>query len=52
MLEFKENLDRELVMAYDHLILKKNIYEDDEEFNCSQMKACRSEINNYINLDN
>ncbi|KRX04549.1 hypothetical protein PPERSA_04364 [Pseudocohnilembus persalinus] len=46
VLEFKENLDRELVMAYDRNILEKNLKQD-ADFTCSQIRACRAEIYNY-----
>lgn len=44
VLDFKENLDRELIMAYDKNILKRNIENDDHDFSCSQIRACRAEI--------
>lgn len=49
MLELKENVDRELMMAYTHRIKKASL-EDDESFVCSQWKACRFQYDNLANI--
>jgi hypothetical protein len=46
MLDLKENLDRELVLAYDHNIRKKDLT-DNEMFSCSQIRACRKQYENF-----
>ena len=45
-LELKENLDRELTVAYDYNIRKQDISRD-ENFVCTQLRACKAQLNNY-----
>jgi len=46
ILDLKENIDRELVMAYDYNIRKKDL-SDNEEFSISQIRACRKQYDNF-----
>jgi len=46
MLDLKENLDRELIMAYDKNIKKKDL-SDNETFARSQIRACRRQYDNF-----
>ena len=46
LLEVKENLDRELVLAYDKTIRKSN-FEKDDEMACSLIRSCRAQLSNY-----
>lgn len=50
VLELKENLDRELVMAYDHNIKKDNL-NDNETFAASQIRACRRQYDNFPQIN-
>lgn len=50
ILELKENLDRELVMAYDQNIRKKDL-NDNETFACSQIRACRKQYDNFPDIN-
>jgi hypothetical protein len=47
LLDLKENLDRDLTIAYDHAIKKKDIINDDEEYICSTIRACAVQFSNY-----
>ncbi len=49
LLDLKENLDRELIMAYDHNIMKKDL-SDNETFASSQIRACRRQYDNLTEL--
>ncbi|KAL4472904.1 hypothetical protein ABPG72_007781 [Tetrahymena utriculariae] len=51
LLELQENLDRELTLAYDHNVEKKDLSQD-ADFACSQIRACRVQLDNYKKLDN
>ena len=46
LLEVKENLDRELVMAYDNKVLGVN-FEKDQEAACSMVRGCKAQLENY-----
>ena len=46
LLEVKENLDRELIMAYDHNIRKVDDSKD-SDMACSVIRSCRAQLNNY-----
>lgn len=48
LLDLKENIDRELVVAYDKNIKETNL-EDDEAYACTQIRACRKQYQNYTN---
>lgn len=50
MLDLKENLDREFLMAYAHKIKKEPLNED-ESFICSQWRACRYQYENLPELN-
>jgi hypothetical protein len=50
ILEIKENLDRELTIAYMAQIKKIDL-DDDESFACTQIKACRNQYENYYNIN-
>jgi ferredoxin len=47
LLELKQNVDRELIMAYDHQVAKKAVYESDEDYACSALRACSVQYLNY-----
>ena len=46
LLEVKENLDRELVLAYDHSVRGCN-FEKDADVACSLVRSCRAQLENY-----
>ena len=46
LLEVKENLDRELVLAYDHQVRGFNL-EKDADVACSLVRSCRAQLDNY-----
>ena len=50
VLDLKENLDRELVMAYDHNIRKKD-FKNDDHFAISAIRACRKQYDNFTQFN-
>jgi hypothetical protein len=50
ILDLKENLDRELMMAYETKIKNKDM-RDNETFACSQIRACRKQYENFIHAE-
>lgn len=48
LLDLKENIDRELVVAYDKNIKQRDL-EDDETYACTQIRACRRQYENFPN---
>lgn len=50
MLDLKENLDRELIVAYDHNIRKKDL-SDNEVYACTQIRACRKQYENFTQIN-
>ena len=49
VLDLKENLDRELVMAYDRNIKQVNLH-DNESFASSQIRACKKQYDNFSGI--
>lgn len=45
-MELKENLDREISMAYDYNIRKQN-FKQDSDFACSLIRSCHLQLKNY-----
>ena len=50
LMEIKENLDRELTLAYDFQILKKD-FKNNKEYACSQIRSCKAHFENYPNMN-
>ena len=46
--ELKEEIRRETVYAYDHIVEEKKLDSDASQFACSAVRACRAEMERLV----